>query len=96
MGVLAAKLDRHIRDGRKGLQGCGHGDHFLHKGNLQVVCQRQPAGTGDDGMHREVSKLLKGKGKKRREGLPDICKMSFVVGKKYLMPVVQNGDLDGR
>ncbi|MCI8688465.1 MAG: hypothetical protein HFF57_09220, partial [Lawsonibacter sp.] len=27
--------------------------------------------------------------------LPDICKMSFVIGKEYLMPVVQNGDLDG-
>ncbi len=93
--VLAAKLNRHVRDRREGLQGCGHGDHLLYKGDLQVVCQRETAGTSDDGMHREVSKLFKSLGEKSRKGFPDISKMSFVIGKEYLMPVVQNGNLDG-
>ena len=49
LGVLAAQLDGHIGLGRVVLKRGGHGHHLLDEGNLQMMGERQSAGTGDHG-----------------------------------------------
>ena len=80
--ILTAQLNRHI--GLRCVVGqCGrHTDNLLHKRNVQMLCERQTAGTGD---HRcDCHIALRGAriGQKIGQCLPDICKMTLVICKK--------------
>ena len=59
-----------------------------------MVGQGKAAGTGDHGMHGQIPQFFICFGKQVGEGLLYIGKMSLIVGKEYLMPVIQNGNLD--
>ena len=95
LGVLAAQLDSHVGLRREGLQRRRHGHDLLDKGDLQVLCQRKAAGTGDhrDQLHRaeDLFRFLE----KARQGLLDVREMSLIIGKENVPLLIQDGHLYG-
>ena len=59
-----------------------------------MVGQSQAAGTGYHGVKRQIAQLSEGLFQKRGEGFPDICKVTFIIGKQNMMFFIQNCDLD--
>ena len=96
LGVLAAQFDRDVGLGRRFFERRRDGDHFLHEGDLQIVGQREAAGTCDDGVDRAVAELLHCFGQKGMERSSDIGVMAPVIRKEQSMAGIQDRDLDGR
>ena len=96
LGVLAAQLDGDVCLGSDRFQRGGDRDDLLYKRNLEVIGQREPAGTGDDRVDRVLAQLLNGFAQEREERPANIGVVAPVIRKEQFMVRVQDRDLNGR
>ncbi len=94
-GVLAAELDGYVGVRTIALQGCGHCHNLLTEKSPHMCGQGQAAGACNDGCQTKLPQLFPRLCEKIGQGLLDVCKMSFVIGKENLFVSIQNGDLYG-
>ena len=94
-GVLTAQLDGYVGVRTIVLQGCGHCHNLLTEESPHMCGQGQAAGAGDDGCQAQFPQLFPRLCEKISQGLLDVCKMSFVIGKENLFVNIQNGDFHG-
>ena len=92
--VLAAQLYGDVCLGSKVVEGARYGDHLLHEGNPQTLCQGQTAGARDDGGNRDIACHLIGLLHEVEKGLFDIGEMALVVGEEEGVSLVHDGYLD--
>ncbi len=95
LGVFPAQLDGHIRLRGPGRERLCHSHDLLYKGDLQMLCQSQSAGTGDDRIDQYRSKFFHRAGEQESQSLLDLCIMPLIIGEKDLIFLIQCGDLNG-
>ncbi len=90
--VLAAQLNGNVALRRIRLEGCGHRHDLLGERDVEMLCQRESAGTCDDGAERNGAQLLSGLDKKVGKCFLDVGKMPLVVGETDIVLLIQNGN----
>ena len=80
LGIFTAQLDGNVRLRSIGLQGFCHGDDLLCEWHIQILCQRQSAGTGDHRINIDGTQLINGFGQQVSKCLLNVGKMPFIIG----------------
>ena len=94
--ILPAQLNGYVCLGGIVLQGCGYRDHFLYKGDAQVLGERQAARAGNHRGQQEAAQRILGFGQQVGQRFTDICKMPFIVCEQQITLFVQYSDFYSR
>ena len=95
LGILAAKLNGNVRQGRKGFDCGGLCHHLLYERNAEVIGKRKTAGAGDHGMDPYISGFCKNLFQNVMESFTDLSVMAAVVAEHEVPVAVEKGSLDG-
>ena len=92
--ILAAKLDCDIGLGNERLDSGLAGNDLLHEFNVEPLCQKQAARTGDGERSALVAVLDSGSFEHLRDGRTHVGVMAFVNGPDDLVFCIENRKLD--
>ena len=73
-------------------KGARNGDHFLYKGDFQMLCKGETATAGDHRRKLNTPQLILCLLQKGSQSFLYICIMSFVIGKYEFSRCIKNGD----